>query len=85
MRKNSVNKSVYSKGFLAMIRDNFDVAVATDICRLANEYSDDYINTHPNAYGSAIKVSYPFAGVYKALQKYVSKEEALQMMKNNTG
>ena len=31
MRKNSVNKSVYSKGFLAMIRDNFDVAVATDI------------------------------------------------------
>lgn len=26
MRKNSVNKSVYSKGFLAMIRDNFDVA-----------------------------------------------------------
>ena len=85
MRKNSVNKSVYSKGFLAMIRDNFDVAVATDICRLANEYSDDYIKTHPNAYGSAIKVSYPFAGVYKALQKYVSKEEALQMMKNNTG
>ncbi len=56
MQKNSVNKSVYSKGFLAMIRDNFDVAVATDICRLANEYSDDYINTHPNAYGSAIKV-----------------------------
>ncbi len=65
-----------------MIRDNFDVAVATDICRLANEYSDNYINTHPNAYGSAIKVSYPFAGVYKALQKYVSKEEALQMMKD---
>ena len=82
MQKNSVNRSVYSKGFLAMIRDNFDVAVATDICRLANEYSDDYINTHPNAYGSAIKVSYPFAGVYKALQKYVSKEEALQMMKD---
>ena len=47
MRKNSVNKSDYSKGFLAMIRDNFDVAAATDICRLANEYSDDYINTHP--------------------------------------
>jgi len=82
MQKNSVNKSVYSKGFLAMIRNNFDVAVATDICSLANEYSDDYINTHPNAYGSAIKVSYPFAGVYKALQKYVSKEEALQMMKD---
>ena len=58
------------------------MAVATDICRLANEYSDDYIKTHPNAYGSAIKVSYPFAGVYKALQKYVSKEEALQMMKD---
>ena len=33
MRKNSVNKNVYSKGFLAVIRDNFDVAVATDICR----------------------------------------------------
>jgi len=31
MQKNSVNKSVYSKRFLAMIRDNFDVAVATDI------------------------------------------------------
>ena len=60
MQKNSVNKSVYSKGVLAMIRDNFDVAVAADICRLANEYSDDYINTHPNAYGSAIIVSYPF-------------------------
>ena len=27
-------------------------------------------------------LSYPFAGVYKALQKYVSKEEALQMMKD---
>ena len=29
MQKNSVNKCVYSKEFLAMIRDNFDVAVAT--------------------------------------------------------
>jgi len=63
MQKNSVNKSVYSKGFLAMIRDNFDVAVATDICRLANEYSDDYINTHPNAYGSAIKVILSFQDI----------------------
>ena len=26
--KNSVNKSLYSKGFLAMIRDRFDVTVA---------------------------------------------------------
>lgn len=40
------------------------------------------MNAHPDAYGSAIKVSYPFAGIYRALQKYVSKEEALQMMKD---
>ena len=37
MQKNSVNKSVYSKGFLAMIRDNFDVAVATDIIGKSRE------------------------------------------------
>lgn len=79
--KNSVNKSAYSKDFLVMIRNNFGEAEADDICKLANEYSDEYINTHPNAYGSAVKVSYPFAGVYKALQKYISKEKALQMMK----
>ena len=56
--------------------------IAEEICRKANEYSDEYTNAHPDAYGSALKVSYPFAGVYKALQEYVSKEEALQMMRD---
>ena len=42
MRKNSVNKSVYSKGFLAMIRDNFDVAVATDIIGKSMEIKARY-------------------------------------------
>ena len=54
MQKNSVNKSVYSKGFLAMIRDNFDVAVATDICRLANEYGQ-ILHEYPRAYAKRIR------------------------------
>ena len=56
----------------------FALAIVLQLA-IANPYI--YIYIYPNAYGSAIKVSYPFAGVYKALQKYVSKEEALQMMK----
>ena len=63
-----------------MVRDRFSKEIAEDICWKANKYSDEYTNAHPDAYGSALKVSYPFAGVYKALQEYVSKEEALQMM-----
>lgn len=78
--KNTVNKSPYGKEFLVMIRNRFSRDVAEEICMMANKYSDEYTNAHPDAYGSAKKVSYPFAGVYKALQKYVSKEEALQMM-----
>lgn len=42
MQKNSVNKSVYSKEFLAMIRDNFDVAVATDIIGKSMEIKARY-------------------------------------------
>ena len=42
MQKNSVNKSVYFKGFLAMIRDNFDVAVATDIIGKSREIKARY-------------------------------------------
>ena len=42
MQKNSVNKSVYSKGFLAMIRDNFDVEVATDIIGKSREIKARY-------------------------------------------
>ena len=42
MRKNSVNKSVYSKGFLDMIRDNYDVAVATDIIGKSMEIKARY-------------------------------------------
>jgi hypothetical protein len=78
--KNTVNKSIYGKEFLVMVRTRFGREIAKEICRMANKYSDEYLNAHPDAYGSAVKVSYPFAGVYKALQKYVSKEEALQMM-----
>ena len=78
--KNTVNKSPYGKEFLVMVRNRFSREIAEEICRKANEYSDEYTNAHPDAYGSALKVSYPFAGVYKALQEYVSKEEALQMM-----
>ena len=78
--KNTVKKSPYGKEFLVMVRNRFSTEIAEDICRKANKYSDEYINAHPDAYGSAIKVSYPFAGVYKALQEYVTKEEALQMM-----
>ncbi|MCR5328515.1 MAG: L-2-amino-thiazoline-4-carboxylic acid hydrolase [Saccharofermentans sp.] len=78
--KNTVNKSAYAKEFLVMVRQRFSREIAEDICRNANRYSDEYSITHPDAYGSALKASYPFAGVYKALQKYVSKDEALQMM-----
>ena len=78
--QNTVNKNKYAKEFLVMVREHFSGDVAEDICRMANKYSDEYTNAHPDAYPSAVKVSYPFAGVYKALQKYVSKEEALQMM-----
>ena len=78
--RNTVNKSPYGKEFLVMVRNRFCKEIAGEICKMANMYSDEYIKAHPNAYGSAIKVSYPFAGVYKALQEYVSKEEALQMM-----
>lgn len=78
--KNTVNKSPYGKEFLVMVRERFCREIADGICKKANLYSDEYINANPDAYGSAIKVSYPFAGVYKALQEYVSKEEALQMM-----
>jgi hypothetical protein len=78
--KNTVNKSPYGKEFLVMVRNRFSGEIAEEICNMANKYSDEYINVHQGAYGSALKVSYPFAGVYKALQKYVSKEEALQMM-----
>jgi hypothetical protein len=78
--KNTVNKSPYGKEFLVMVRSQFSRESAEEICRKANKYSDEYTNAHPDAYGSALKVSYPFAGVYKALQEYVSKEEALQMM-----
>lgn len=78
--KNTVNKSPYAKEFLKMAKGVFSKEEAEDICVLANKYSDEYINAHPDAYGSAVKVSYPFAGVYRALQKYVSKEEALQLM-----
>ena len=42
MQKNSVYKSVYSKEFLAMIRDNFDVAVATDIIGKSMEIKARY-------------------------------------------
>jgi hypothetical protein len=80
--KNTVNKSSYGKDFLVMVRNRFSREIAEEICRKANEYSDEYSNAHPDAYGSALKVSYPFAGVYKALQEYVSKEEALQMMRD---
>ena len=79
--KNSVYKSSFAKEFLVMVKERFEKREAEEICRLANAYSDEYVNAHPNAYGSAVKVSYPFAGVYRALQKYVSKEEALQLMK----
>ena len=79
---NSVDKSAYAKEFLVMVKEKFGKAEAEDICRLANQYSDEYVNAHPGAYGSAIKVSYPFAGIYRALQRYVSKEVALQMMKD---
>lgn len=80
--KDSVSKSSFAKEFLVMVKESFDKETAEDICTLANIYSDEYINAHPKAYGSAIKVSYPFAGVYKALGKYISREEALQMMKD---
>ena len=80
--RNSVYKSAYAKEFFNMVKANFDKDEAESICKLANEYSDEYINTHKNAYGSAVKVSYPLAGVYMALQKYVSKEDALEMMKD---
>ena len=80
--KNSVNKSAFAKEFLTMVKNTFSDEEAKDICMLANKYSDEFLNAHPDAYGSAVKVSYPFAGVYKALQKYVSKEEALQLMKD---
>jgi hypothetical protein len=78
--KNTVNKNAFAKEFLTMARATFSKPVADDICVLANKYSDEYVNAHPDAYGSALKVSYPFAGVYRALQKYVSREEALKMM-----
>jgi len=78
--KNTVNKNAFAKEFLVMVRGRFSSEAADDICKLANRYSDEYSNAHPDAYGSALKVSYPFAGIYKALQKYVSKEEALQLM-----
>ncbi|MBR1797795.1 MAG: L-2-amino-thiazoline-4-carboxylic acid hydrolase [Clostridiales bacterium] len=80
--RNSVNKSTYAREFITMIKENFSNKEAEDIIRLANSYSDEYINAHPDAYSSAVIVSYPFAGVYKALQKYTSKENALQMMKD---
>ncbi|MCR4731195.1 MAG: L-2-amino-thiazoline-4-carboxylic acid hydrolase [Saccharofermentans sp.] len=63
-----------------MVRERFSSDAAENICKMANVYSDEFTNSHPDAYGSALKVSYPFAGVYKAMQKYVSKQEALQMM-----
>ena len=78
--KNTVNKNAFAKEFLVMVKGRFSSEAADEICKLANRYSDEYSNAHPDAYGSALKVSYPFAGIYKALQKYVSKEEALQMM-----
>jgi len=78
--KNTVNKSPYGKEFLVMIRNRFSREIAEEICRKANMYSDEYIKANPDAYGSAIKVSYPFAGVYKALREYVTAEEALRMM-----
>ena len=78
--RNTVNKNKFAKEFLVMVRERFSKDTAEDICKMANVYSDEFTNEHPDAYLSALKVSYPFAGVYKALQKYVSKEEALQMM-----
>ena len=78
--KNTVSKNKYAKEFLVMVRERFSKDIAEDICKMANVYSDEFSNAHADEYLSALKVSYPFAGVYKALQKYVSKEEALQMM-----
>ncbi len=49
MRKNSVNKSVYSKGFLAMIRDNFDVTVATDVIGKRREIKESILTEKKEA------------------------------------
>ncbi|MBR2294866.1 MAG: L-2-amino-thiazoline-4-carboxylic acid hydrolase [Clostridiales bacterium] len=78
--KNSVGRSAFAKEFLVMVRERFPKAEAEDIIATANEISDGYINEHKGAFGSAVKVSYPFAGVYRALCKYVSPDEALKEM-----
>lgn len=80
--KYSLNRNSYARDFHLMIEEKFSSEEAAIIWQKANEYSEKMIKEHPNAYGSAVKVSYPFAGIYMALQEYISKEEALAMMKD---
>jgi len=49
--KNSVNKSAFAKEFLTMVKNTFSDEEAKDICMLANKYSDEFLNAHPDAEG----------------------------------
>ncbi|MBR1568168.1 MAG: L-2-amino-thiazoline-4-carboxylic acid hydrolase [Lachnospiraceae bacterium] len=78
--KYPLNYNIYTKEFRVMIEEHFTKQEAEAIWKDANRQFVKMKKEHPDAYTSAVKVSYPFAGIYMALNKYMPKEEALAMM-----